>query len=187
MAILNTVLTNSNLSHGSQKVQRALSVGRRVDQLLSINYNTRIVDLYLNSYITANRHTSDMGITDFPEYSLANIKTYAESLLEINSDVMNDIEGLYKSSQGKFFYNYVTLNYPSTDMSLNNVKSLSSFEAVDTIALSALEITSGTLSSLTATSDNIAYLLLTLSHGKVFSLILTKNGDYSFFAKSETT
>jgi len=160
MAILNTVLTNSNLSHGSQKVQRALSVGRRVDQLLLINYNTRIVDLYLNSYVTTNRHAADMGITNFPEYALGNIKTYAESLLEINAEVMNDIEGLYKSSQGKFFTNYVTLNYPSTEMGLNNVESLSSFEAVDTVALSALATTSEALSSLTAGSDDIAYLLL---------------------------
>jgi len=160
MAIVNTLLTNNNLNHGSKKVQRVLAVGRRVDQLLEINYYTRIVDLYLNSYIDATRHVTDMGIANFPDYCLGNIKTQATHLLRTNGDVMNDIEGLFKDSQNKFFSKYVTLNYPSADMKLNNVLALNSFEAVDTLALAALQITSQPLSSLTVTSDNIAYLLL---------------------------
>jgi len=177
LAIVDVAVSSNFLETGSERVQMMLYVGGRINYLLNLYYQTVNLNLSLKGLMDTNRHLDTLGIADFPQYMFNAMRPAAEVLLDANARVMNDIGNLQESSKARFYKNTVAIQYPSAASSTENVASLNSFLAVDTLARSALEIASVAFPDLSTMQENIDYILL----NSVNDLYLEMRNSYKIY------
>ena len=114
-------------------------IGTRISCFLGLGRDAIILDLYLDGYVTADRHKK-YGINNYIDYILDEATANVKTLDAHNNILRSYVDGLSGHLQNDLFTDMIPIQFINETNNALNILQLNTFEAVTKIVLFGVEI-----------------------------------------------